>query len=71
MLWSLSRAHVQEELQEQLQEYDVLRYGASVISELTQWSGSLTHIASDLCQARQKYVCMIPFKVAYVTRPHK
>ncbi len=27
-----------------------------VISELTRWSGSLTRLASDLGQARQKYV---------------
>ncbi len=32
-----------------------------VILELTQWSGSLTRLASDLGQARQKYLCMIPF----------
>jgi hypothetical protein len=44
-----------------IQEYDVVRYGASVISELTQWTGSLTRLASDLGQARQKYVCRIPF----------
>ncbi len=44
-----------------IQDYDVVRYGASVISELTQWSGSLTRLASDLGQAHQKYVCMIPF----------
>jgi hypothetical protein len=31
----------------------------SVISELTQWSGSLAHLASDLGQAHQKYGCMI------------
>ncbi len=61
MSWSLSQAHVQEYLQEQLQEYDVAWYGASVISELTQWSGSLTRLVSDLGQARQKYVCTIPF----------
>ena len=30
------------------------RYGVSVISELTQWSGSLTRLGSDLGQARQK-----------------
>ncbi len=35
------------------------QYGASVISELTQWSVSLTRLASDLSQARQKYVCMV------------
>ncbi len=46
------------------------QYGVSVISELTQqWSGSLTRLASDLGQARQKYVCTIPFQAAYVTPP--
>ena len=44
-----------------IQDYDVARYGASVISELTQWSGSLTRLASDLGQACQKYSCTIPF----------
>jgi hypothetical protein len=29
----------------------------SVMSELTQQSGSLTRLASDLGQARQKYLC--------------
>jgi hypothetical protein len=44
-----------------IQDYDMAQYGMSVISELTQWSGSLTHLASDLGQARQKYICTIPF----------
>jgi hypothetical protein len=44
-----------------IQDYDVARYGASIISQLTQWSGSLTCLASDLGQARQKHVCTIPF----------
>jgi hypothetical protein len=44
-----------------IQDYDVARYGASVISELTQWSGSLTCLVSDLGQVRQKYVCTVPF----------
>jgi hypothetical protein len=44
-----------------IQEYDVAQYGAFVISELTQWSGSLIRLASDLGQACQKYVCTIPF----------
>jgi hypothetical protein len=30
-----------------------------VISELTQWSGSLKHLAPDLGQARQKYHRMV------------
>ncbi len=58
MSWSLSQAHVQEKLQEQLQEYDVAQYGAFVISELTQWSGALTRLVSDLGQAHQKYICI-------------
>ncbi len=48
-------------IQGYIQEYDVARYGAYVISELTQRSGSLTHLGSDLGQACQKYVCTIPF----------
>jgi hypothetical protein len=44
-----------------IQDYDVVRHGAYVIPELTQWSGSLTRLASDLGQARQKYICTIPF----------
>jgi hypothetical protein len=31
----------------------------AVISELTWWSGSLTRLASDIGQARQKYVCAV------------
>ncbi len=54
-----------------IQDCDMAQYGTSVISELTQWSGSLTHLASDLGQARQKHVCTIPFQAAYVTRPHE
>ncbi len=46
----------------------MLQYGTSVISELTQWSGTLTRLASDLGQACQKYVCTIPFSAAYVTQ---
>ncbi len=44
-----------------IQDCDVAQYGASVISELTQWSGSLTRLASDLGQVRQKYICTISF----------
>ena len=44
-----------------IQEYDVAQYGVYVISELTQWSGSLTHLVPDLGQAHQKYICTIPF----------
>jgi hypothetical protein len=49
---------VQEYLQEQIQEYDVEQL-EPVISALTRWSGSLTHLASDLGQARQKYICRV------------
>jgi hypothetical protein len=49
-----------------IQEYDVVQYGTYVMSELTLWSGSLTPLASDLGQARQKYICTIPFLVVYV-----
>ena len=49
------------QIQGYIQEYDMAQYGAYIISELTQWSGSLTHLASDLGQARQKYICTIPF----------
>ena len=48
-------------IQGYIQDYVVARYGTSVILELTQWSGSLTRLASDLGQAHQKYVCTIPF----------
>jgi hypothetical protein len=44
-----------------IQDNDVAQGGTSVISELTQWSGFLTRLASDLGQACQKYVCTIPF----------
>jgi hypothetical protein len=44
-----------------IQDYDVAWRCAYVIPELTQWSGSLTGLASDLGQARQKYICTIPF----------
>ncbi len=44
-----------------IQEYDMAWYGTSVISELTQWSGSLTRLASDLGQVCQKFVYTIPF----------
>jgi hypothetical protein len=41
-------------IQGYIQDYDMARYGASVISELTR-SGPLTRLASDLGQARQEY----------------
>ncbi len=48
-------------IQGYIQEYDVVRRGGYVIPDLTQWSGSLTRLASDLGQVHQKYVCTIPF----------
>ncbi len=44
-----------------IQGYDVVQRGAYVIPELTQWSGSLTRLASDLGQAHQKCICTILF----------
>jgi hypothetical protein len=46
---------LQEELQEQVQEYDVAQRSASVMSELTQQSGSLTRLASDLGRTHHRY----------------
>ncbi len=48
-------------IQGYIKDYDVAQRGAYVIPELTQWSGSLTCLASDLGQARHKYICSIPF----------
>ncbi len=39
----------------------MVQYGVSIILELTQRSGSLTRLASDLGRARQNYNCTIPF----------
>jgi hypothetical protein len=49
-----------------IQDCDVVQRSASVMSELTQQSGSLTRLVSDLGQARQKYIRTIHFYVAYV-----
>ena len=49
------------QIQGYIQEYDVVQYGPYIISELTQWSGSLKPLASDLGQGCQKYICKIPF----------
>jgi hypothetical protein len=46
---------LQEELQEELQEYDVAQCSTSVMSELTQQSGSLTYLVSDLGWTCHKY----------------
>ncbi len=42
----------------------MVQRSVSVMSELTQQSGSLTRLASDLSQVRQKYVCTIPLSLA-------
>ncbi len=38
-------------IQGYIQDYDVAQYGASVISELTQWSGSLTRLGLTLVKS--------------------
>jgi hypothetical protein len=58
-------------VQDYVQDYDVARHSVSVMSELTQQSGFLTRLASDLGRARQKYVCTIHFEAVYITRPHE
>jgi hypothetical protein len=45
------------------------RYGASVISEMTQRSGSLTRLASDLGQARQEVLLFDTFQGSFYQRP--
>jgi hypothetical protein len=42
-------------IQGYIQDYDVAQQSASVMSELTQESGSLTRLASDLGRTRHKY----------------
>ncbi len=42
-------------IQGYIQDYDVAQRSASVMSELTQQSGSLTRLASDLGRMRHKY----------------
>ncbi len=54
-------------VQRYIQEYDVARYGASVIAELTQWSGSLTHLASDLGQACQRGLLYVTVLKIYIS----
>jgi hypothetical protein len=61
MSWSLSRANVFKNNFKNNFKRMTWNDMEPVISELTQWSGSLTHLASALGQARQKYVCTIPF----------
>ncbi len=59
MSWSLSQAHVfKNNFKSNFKNnFKSMTWNdmEPVISELTQWSGSLTHLASDLGQARQKY----------------
>ncbi len=75
MSWSLSWTHLyaqeqlQEELQEQLQEYDVERSVASHLWGLTQRSGSLTRLASDLVRhTKSTIIWYISTFVWYITR---
>ncbi len=65
MPWSLSQAHV---FKNNFNSNFKINFKSMtwndmdpVISELTQWSGSLTRLALDLGQVHQKYVCTIPF----------
>ncbi len=55
ILNTYDQEQLQEELQELVQEYDVAQRSASIMSELTQQSGSLTRLASDLGRTRHKY----------------
>jgi hypothetical protein len=61
MTWSLSRAHVfKSNFKSNFKNnFKSMMWNDMEpdISELTQWSGSLTGLASDLGQARQKYIC--------------
>jgi hypothetical protein len=63
MSWSLSRAHVfknnfKSNFKNNFKSM-TWKDMELVISELTRWSGSLTRLASDLGQGRQKYVCTV------------
>ncbi len=49
-------------VQGSIQDYDVARYGVSVISELTQWSGSLTCLGLTLVR------CAKSTSVRYLSR---
>jgi hypothetical protein len=63
MSWSLSRAHVfKNNFKSNFKNnFKSMTWNdmEPVISELTQWSGSLTRLVSDLGQVRQMYVCMV------------
>jgi hypothetical protein len=65
MPWSLSQAHVFKNNFKSNSKNNfksiTLNNMEPVISKLTQWSGSLTRLVSDLGQVRQKYICMILF----------
>jgi hypothetical protein len=43
-----------------IKDYDVVPCGTSATSELTQQSGFLTRLASDLGRACHKYICTVP-----------
>ncbi len=59
MSWSLSRAHVfKNSFKSNFKNnFKSMMWNdmEPVIPELTQWSGSLTRLTSDLGQVRQKY----------------
>ena len=63
MTWSLYRAHVFKNNFKSNFKNNFMSMTWNnmepVISELTQWSGSLTHLVSDLGQVRQKYPRMV------------
>ncbi len=63
MSWSLSQAHVfKNNFKSNFKnnfKSKMWNNMESVISELTQWSGSLTRLASDLGQERKKYPKMV------------
>ena len=63
MSWSLSQAHVfKNNFKSNFKNnFKSMTWNdmEPVISELTQWSGSLTRLASGLGQARQKYHRMV------------
>jgi hypothetical protein len=48
------------QVQGYIKDYDMAPCGASATSELTQQSGSLTRLASDLGWACHKYICTVP-----------
>ncbi len=63
MSWSLSQAHVfKNNFKSNFKNnFKSMTWNnmEPVISELTQWSGSLTRLAFDLGQVHQKYPCTV------------